>query len=84
MVHSIGFEPMTVRLEGGCSIQLSYECKKGKEVYLRDQQYNYNYRILPHRGRQRNIPMGTYPASCSLPMTSTNKDLRLKGTDTLA
>jgi len=25
-VHSAGFEPATNRLEGGCSIQLSYEC----------------------------------------------------------
>ena len=26
MVQSAGFEPATVRLEGGCSIQLSYDC----------------------------------------------------------
>ncbi len=26
VVHPSGFEPETARLEGGCSIQLSYEC----------------------------------------------------------
>ncbi len=26
MAHRRGFEPLTYRLEGGCSIQLSYQC----------------------------------------------------------
>jgi hypothetical protein len=26
LAHPIGFEPMAYRLEGGCSIQLSYGC----------------------------------------------------------
>ena len=33
MAQSAGFEPATVRLEGGCSIQLSYWCA-GHGVYI--------------------------------------------------
>ncbi len=31
MAQSAGFEPATVRLEGGCSIQLSYDCVSDDE-----------------------------------------------------
>ena len=33
MVHPSGFEPETARLEGGCSIQLSYECIYNNNLY---------------------------------------------------
>lgn len=44
MAHSRGFEPLTYRLEIGCSIQLSYECvyrkgemkNKGLEPFCQD------------------------------------------------
>ncbi len=32
MARSTGFEPVTVRLEGGCSIQLSYERCDGELI----------------------------------------------------
>ena len=34
MVHQTGFEPVTDRLEGGCSIQLSYWCKRRHGSYF--------------------------------------------------
>ena len=40
MAQPGGFEPPTVRLEGGCSIQLSYGCTwidlEGTQIYIND------------------------------------------------
>ena len=36
MAQSAGFEPATVRLEGGCSIQLSYDCVSDEQRIYSD------------------------------------------------
>ena len=39
MAHRRGFEPLTYRLEGGCSIQLSYQCIRKIQKLIDSQEF---------------------------------------------
>ena len=50
MAHPAGFEPATIRLEGECSIQLSYGCVLQCKVNIEKKTLN-NIRNLGPQGR---------------------------------